>query len=42
MVNHTATWLKPRGRLSAAEIADGYFELLAGVAGAGDAPRPSS
>jgi AcrR family transcriptional regulator len=33
MVNHTATWLKPRGRLSAAQIADGYFELLAGRAG---------
>ncbi|MBS1869221.1 MAG: TetR family transcriptional regulator [Actinobacteria bacterium] len=28
MVNHTATWLKPRGRLSPAQIADGYCDLL--------------
>jgi AcrR family transcriptional regulator len=28
MVNHTATWLKPRGRLSAEQIADGYCDLL--------------
>lgn len=34
MVNHTATWLKPRGRLSPEQIADGYCDLLlkAGVA----------
>jgi AcrR family transcriptional regulator len=34
MVNHTATWLRPRGRLSAEQIADGYCDLLlkAGVA----------
>jgi AcrR family transcriptional regulator len=32
MVNHTATWLRPRGRLSAEQIADGYFELLTGRA----------
>ncbi len=28
MVNHTATWLKPRGRLSAEQIADGYCDLI--------------
>jgi AcrR family transcriptional regulator len=28
MVNHTAQWYRPRGRLGAAEIADGYVELL--------------
>jgi AcrR family transcriptional regulator len=28
IVNHTATWLKPRGRLSPEQIADGYCELL--------------
>lgn len=28
MVNHTATWLRPRGRLSAEQIADGYCELI--------------
>ena len=28
MVNHTATWLKPGGRLSAEEIADGYCDML--------------
>ncbi|HWK27615.1 MAG TPA: TetR/AcrR family transcriptional regulator [Solirubrobacter sp.] len=28
MVNHTATWLKPGGRLTAAEIADGYVDML--------------
>jgi len=28
MVNHTATWLRPRGRLSAEQIADGYCDLL--------------
>jgi AcrR family transcriptional regulator len=30
MVNHTATWLKPRGRLSPEQIADGYCDLLLG------------
>ena len=30
MVNHTAQWYRPRGRLSAAEIADGYVELIVG------------
>ena len=28
MVNHTATWLRPGGRLSAEQIADGYCDLL--------------
>ena len=28
MVNYTAQWLRPRGRLSPAEIADGYCDLL--------------
>jgi AcrR family transcriptional regulator len=28
MVNHTAQWHRPRGRLSAAEIADGYVALI--------------
>jgi len=28
MVNHTAQWYRPRGRLGAAEIADGYVDLL--------------
>jgi AcrR family transcriptional regulator len=31
MVNHTAAWLRPRGRLSPEQIADGYFELLMGT-----------
>jgi AcrR family transcriptional regulator len=30
MVNHTAQWYRPRGRLSPDEIADGYLELLLG------------
>jgi TetR/AcrR family transcriptional regulator, cholesterol catabolism regulator len=28
MVNHTAQWFRPRGRLSASQIADGYVDLL--------------
>ena len=28
MVNHTAQWYRPRGRLGAGEIADGYVDLL--------------
>jgi AcrR family transcriptional regulator len=28
MVNHTATWLKPGGRLTSEEIADGYCDML--------------
>ncbi len=30
MVNHTAQWYRPRGRLGATEIADGYADLLLG------------
>jgi AcrR family transcriptional regulator len=28
MVNHSATWLKPGGRLTARQIADGYCDML--------------
>jgi len=28
MVNHTAQWYRPRGRLDATDIADGYVDLL--------------
>jgi AcrR family transcriptional regulator len=28
MVNHTPQWLRPRGRLSVEQIADGYCELI--------------
>lgn len=28
MVNHTPQWLRPRGRLSAEQIADGYCDLI--------------
>ena len=28
MVNHTAQWFRPRGRLSPAAVADGYAGLL--------------
>ena len=28
MVNHTATWLKPGGRLTTEQIADGYCNML--------------
>ena len=31
MVNHTAQWYRPRGRLSPREIADGYVDLLLGA-----------
>ncbi len=30
MVNHTAQWYRPRGRLAAVDIADGYVDLLLG------------
>jgi AcrR family transcriptional regulator len=30
MVNHTAQWYRPRGRLDPDQIADGYLELLTG------------
>ena len=28
MVNHTATWVNPSGRLSAEQIADGYCDMV--------------
>jgi hypothetical protein len=28
MVNHTAQWYRPRGRLTAREIADGYVRSI--------------
>ena len=28
MVNHTAQWFRPRGRLTARDVADGYADLL--------------
>lgn len=31
MVNHTAQWYRPRGRLSPEEIANGYVDLLLGA-----------
>lgn len=31
MVNHTAQWFRPRGRLAAESIADGYTDLLLGA-----------
>jgi TetR/AcrR family transcriptional regulator, cholesterol catabolism regulator len=30
MVNYTAQWLRPRGRLTATEIADGYCDMVLG------------
>jgi TetR/AcrR family transcriptional regulator, cholesterol catabolism regulator len=30
MVNHTAQWLRPRGRLTVEQIADGYCDLILG------------
>ncbi|HVS99161.1 MAG TPA: TetR/AcrR family transcriptional regulator [Solirubrobacterales bacterium] len=35
MVNYTPVWLRPRGRLDAAEIAEGYLRILLGEAGGG-------
>jgi AcrR family transcriptional regulator len=37
MVNHTAQWYRPRGRLTPEEIADGYLELVTTVP-----PAPSA
>lgn len=31
MINHTAQWYRPRGRLSPTEIADGYADLVLGA-----------
>ncbi len=33
MVNYTPTWLRPHGRLSAADVADGYCDLILRAAG---------
>jgi TetR/AcrR family transcriptional regulator, cholesterol catabolism regulator len=33
MVNHTAQWYRPRGRLTPREVADGYVDLLLGARG---------
>ncbi len=30
MVNHTAQWFRPRGRLTAEQVADGYVDLILG------------
>jgi AcrR family transcriptional regulator len=35
MVNHTAQWYRPNGRLTAGEVADGYVALVLGDAAAG-------
>lgn len=40
MVNHTAQWFRPRGRLTAAQIADGYVDLLLGLRAVGERPSP--
>ncbi len=46
MVNHTSTWLRPRGRLSPEQIADGYYDMLLGAyaltpsGGGGSVRRP--
>jgi len=37
MVNYTPQWLRPRGRLTAEQIADGYCDLLLSVARSGGA-----
>lgn len=40
MVNHTAQWYRPRGRLTSKQIADGYVDLV--LVAAGDtAPCPA-
>src|SRR3954451_2464843 len=39
MVNHTAQWFRPRGRLTAEQVADGYVDLLLGAGPAGAPPR---
>ena len=35
MVNHTAQWFRPRGRLTPEEVADGYADLLLGTGASG-------
>jgi AcrR family transcriptional regulator len=38
MVNYTPQWLRPNGRLSAEQVADGYCDLILRAA---EAPRPA-
>jgi AcrR family transcriptional regulator len=38
MVNYTPQWFRAGGRLSATEIADGYFDMI--MSGSGDVDRP--
>jgi TetR/AcrR family transcriptional regulator, cholesterol catabolism regulator len=41
MVNHTANWYRPSGRLSTSEIADGYWQIVAaGGSPGGRSTRP--
>lgn len=42
MVNHTAQWYRPRGRLSPEEIADGYVALLLADPAASSGERPAT
>lgn len=39
MVNHTAQWFRPGGRLSTDEIADGYWSIVVGAAAPPPTPR---
>lgn len=41
MVNYTPQWLRPHGRLSAEQVADGYCDLILRAAGVPDA-RPGT
>ena len=38
MVNAVPQWFDPDGRLTAAEVADGFFEIIVGRS----APRPEA
>lgn len=42
MVNYTPQWLRPRGRLSADQIADGYCDLLLRGLGSLSTTKPAS
>jgi TetR/AcrR family transcriptional regulator, cholesterol catabolism regulator len=42
MVNYTPQWLRPRGRLTVEQIADGYCDLLLDAATKATAGRPAS
>jgi hypothetical protein len=41
MVNYTPQWLRPRGRLSPEQIADGYCDLILRAAAAEAQPSPA-